>query len=96
MEAFLRASSFELQASSFLPTSPFPLNANDLEHPEFPTSKVTKLVERAVNCEVTLEIAPGTEIVGTITKSSVTLLCLAEGKTAFAIIKASNVMVAID
>jgi molybdopterin-binding protein len=33
---------------------------DDFEHPEFPTSKVTKLVERAVNCEVTLEIAPKT------------------------------------
>ena len=58
--------------------------------------KVVKVVEGAVNCEVTLEIARGTEIVGTTTKTSVTLLYLAEGKTAFAIIKASDVMIAVD
>ena len=33
--------------------------------------KVTKVVEGAVNCEVTLEIAPGVEIVSIITKASV-------------------------
>ena len=54
--------------------------------------KVTKVVEGAVNCEVTLEIAPGVEIVGTITRTSATLLELAEGKIAFAVIKASDVM----
>jgi len=57
--------------------------------------KVTKLVEGAVNSEVTLEIAPGVEIVSIITKASTKSLDLAEGKTAFAVIKASNVMVAI-
>ena len=54
--------------------------------------KVTKLVEGAVNCEVTLEITPGVEIVGTITRTSATLLELAEGKIAFAVIKASDVV----
>jgi len=58
--------------------------------------KVVKVVEGAVNCEVTLEIAPGREIVGTITKNSVTLLGLAEGKTAFAVIKAFDVMFGVD
>jgi molybdopterin-binding protein len=58
--------------------------------------KVTKLVEGAVNCEVTLEIAPGVEIVSIITKVSAASLGLAEGKTASAIIKASSVMIAID
>ena len=62
--------------------------------------KVVKVVEGAVNCEVTLEIAPGVEIVGTITKTPVTLpwtlLSLVEGKPAFAIIKASDVMIAVD
>ena len=45
-----------------------------------------------MDCEVTLEIAPGVEIVGTITRTSATLLELAEGKIAFAVIKASDVM----
>ena len=54
--------------------------------------KVVKVVEGAVNCEVTLEIASGVEIVGTITRTSATLLELEEGKIAFAVIKASDVM----
>jgi len=41
--------------------------------------KVTKLVEGAVNSEVTLEIAPGVEGVSIITKASVAALDLAEG-----------------
>ena len=57
--------------------------------------KVTKLVEGAVNCEVTLEIAPGVEIVSIITKASVVSLGLAEGKIASAVIKASSVMIAV-
>jgi molybdopterin-binding protein len=58
--------------------------------------KVVKIVEGAVNCEVTLEIAPNMEIIGIITKASATLLDLAEGKTAFAVIKASDVVFGID
>ena len=54
--------------------------------------KVVKVVEGAVDCEVTLEIAPGLEIVGAVTRTSATLLELAEGKFAFAVIKASDVM----
>ena len=58
--------------------------------------KVVKVVEGAVDCEVTLEIAPGVEIVGIITKASATLLGLAEGKIAFAVIKASDVIFGVD
>ena len=58
--------------------------------------KVVKVVEGAVNCEVTLEIAPGMEIVGIITKASATLLDLAEGKTAFAVIKESDIVFGVD
>ena len=58
--------------------------------------KVTKVVEGAVNCEVTVEIAPGVEIVSIITKASVASLGLEEGKIASAVIKASSVMVAVD
>jgi molybdopterin-binding protein len=50
-------------------------------------------LEGAVNCEVTLEIAPGVEIVSIITKASAASLGLAEGKIASAVIKASSVMV---
>ena len=58
--------------------------------------KVTKLVQGAVNCDVILEIAPGVEIVSIITKALAASLSLAEGKVASAVIKASNVMIAID
>ena len=58
--------------------------------------KVVKVVEGAVNCEVTLGIAPGVEIVSVITKASAASLGLAEGKIASAVIKASSVMVAVD
>jgi len=50
----------------------------------------------AVNAEVTLEIAPGFEITSVITKASAEHLGLAEGSTAYAVIKASDVMVAVE
>ncbi len=58
--------------------------------------RVAKIVQGAVNCEVTLEVAPGVEVVSIITKTSVQSLGLAEGKEAFAVIKASSVMIAIE
>jgi molybdopterin-binding protein len=58
--------------------------------------KVVKLVKGAVNSEVTLELPGGAQIVSTITNTSVDSLELKEGKEAYAVIKASNVMVAID
>lgn len=50
----------------------------------------------AINTEVTIEIAPGIEIIAIITKSSAERLDLAEGKDAYAVVKASDVMVAVD
>jgi molybdopterin-binding protein len=58
--------------------------------------KSDQLVDGAVNCEVTLEIALGVEIVSIITKTSAASLGLAEGKVASAVIKASSVMIAVD
>ncbi|HEY0790385.1 MAG TPA: molybdopterin-binding protein [Chthoniobacterales bacterium] len=58
--------------------------------------RVTRLVDGAVNCEVTLEIAPGLEVVAIITRSSVESLGLAVGGEAYAVIKASSVMVATE
>ncbi|GAA6619879.1 molybdopterin-binding protein [Scytonema sp. NUACC26] len=57
---------------------------------------VKKVVEGSVNTEVTLEIAPGVEVISIITKSSAEKLQLTEGKQAYAIIKSSDVIVAID
>jgi molybdopterin-binding protein len=50
----------------------------------------------AVNAEIILEIAPNIEVVSTITKSSAETLGLAVGKEAYAVIKASDVLIAID
>jgi len=49
-----------------------------------------------VNCEIHIELAGGETIVSVITKESAEKMGLASGKEAYAVIKASNVMVAID
>ncbi|MBN1453367.1 MAG: molybdopterin-binding protein [Anaerolineales bacterium] len=58
--------------------------------------KVLKVIKGAVNSEVTLELSGGAQVVSIITNSSVENLGLEEGKEAYAVIKASNVMVAVD
>lgn len=58
--------------------------------------KVKKVTRGAVNSEVLLELAGGATVVSVITNSSVDQLGLVEGKEAYAVIKASNVMVAVD
>jgi len=50
----------------------------------------------AINSEITLEIAPGIEVVSTITKASSERLGIVVGKEAYAVIKASDVAMAID
>jgi molybdate transport system regulatory protein len=55
---------------------------------------VTSVKDGAVNAEVVLEIAPGEEIVATITRQSVTHLDLAPGREAIALIKASSIILA--
>lgn len=57
---------------------------------------VKQVTTGSVNTEVKLELAPGVEIVAIITKSSADKLGLVEGKQAYAVIKASDVIVAID
>ncbi len=58
--------------------------------------RIVRIVDGAINCEVTLEIAPGVEVVAIITKASVQSLGLAVGGGAYAVIKASSVMVAVE
>ncbi|QYO68126.1 molybdopterin-binding protein [Leptolyngbya sp. 7M] len=50
----------------------------------------------AVNTEVVLEVAPGVEITAIITKASAERLGLSVGKAAYAVVKASDVMVACE
>jgi molybdopterin-binding protein len=58
--------------------------------------KVKKVVHGSVNSEIFIELPGGPEIVSIITKTSADSLHLKEGTDVYAIIKASNVMVAID
>ena len=58
--------------------------------------KVVKLTMGAVNAEVVLELDGGTQVVSIITKESAENLSLQEGKEAYAVIKASNIMRAVD
>jgi len=58
--------------------------------------KVKKVNHGAVNSEVILQLKDGVEIVSIITKSSAENLGLKEGKEVYAIIKASNVILATD
>lgn len=56
---------------------------------------VKNIVVGSVNTEVTLEVAPGVEVTAIITKSSAENLKLAEGKEVHAIIKSSDVIIAV-
>ncbi len=58
--------------------------------------KVAKVTTGAVNDEVVLELPGGQQIVSIITKTSAESLGLAKGKEAYAVIKASSVMIAVD
>ena len=58
--------------------------------------KVVKIIKGDVNAEVTIELPGGTQLVSIITNASVESLELKEGKQAYAVIKASNIMVGVD
>jgi molybdopterin-binding protein len=58
--------------------------------------RVKSIATGAVNDEVVIELPGGIEVVSVITKSSANSLGLAVGKEAYAVIKASSVIVAVD
>jgi molybdopterin-binding protein len=58
--------------------------------------KVARVNHGAVNTEVEVELPGGTKIVSIITKTSAENMSLKEGKEVYAVIKASNVMIATD
>ena len=58
--------------------------------------KVKKVIHGAVNSEITIELPGGVEIVSIITRSSAKNLKLVRGKAAYAVIKATNVIIAVD
>lgn len=57
---------------------------------------IVKVKEGAVNGHVTIELADGNRVSGSITNESIEALGLAEGGRAVAIIKATDVIVGID
>ena len=58
--------------------------------------RISKVVHGAVNSEVAIELPNGIQVIASITKSSAKALGLKKGKEAYAVIKASSVMVAVD
>jgi molybdopterin-binding protein len=58
--------------------------------------RVKEVKPGMVNTEVTVELPGGMQVVSVITKESAENLGLAKGKEVYAVIKASNVMIAVD
>ena len=58
--------------------------------------KVKSITHGAVNSEVVVEVPGGAEIVSIITKRSAEALKISKGKEVYAVIKASNVIIAAD
>ena len=58
--------------------------------------KVKKVVHGAVNSEVTVTLSGGAELVSIITKQSAKSLKLTKGKSVYAVVKASNVILGVD
>lgn len=58
--------------------------------------KVKSVTHGAINTEVVLELPGGVEIVSVVTKHSAENLGIQVGSEAYAVIKASNVMIAVD
>jgi molybdopterin-binding protein len=58
--------------------------------------KVKSIKRGPISALVTIEIAPGLEIVSSITADSAAGLKLKKGQPAYAIIKASSVMIGVD
>ncbi len=72
-------------------TDPLPISARN----QF-AGKVVRVVKGAVNGHVTIETADGTRISGSITNEAIEELGLTEGVDALAVIKSTDVMVAVE
>lgn len=57
---------------------------------------VKTITQGSVNTEVIIEIAPGIEVTSIITRSASNNLGLIEGATAYAVIKASSIMIGTE
>jgi molybdate transport system regulatory protein len=57
---------------------------------------IRKIERGAVNAELVIEVAPGLQIISVITLDAVDNLKLKVGDRAYAVIKASSVMIGVD
>ncbi|EGM70336.1 TOBE domain-containing protein [Shewanella sp. HN-41] len=60
------------------------------------SGKITAIEIGSVNNEVTIELAPGVVLTAVVTKASCERLGLKVGNSAYALIKASSVMIGVD
>lgn len=58
--------------------------------------KVKRLVKGSIQTEVTIEVVHRVELTSTITTTSAEVLELEEGKTAYAVIKSSDIVIAME
>lgn len=58
--------------------------------------KVKSIEDGAVNAQIVVELSNGVEVVSIITKDSAERLNLSEGKEVYVVVKASDVMIAVD
>jgi molybdopterin-binding protein len=58
--------------------------------------KIIKIVEGPVSTEVTIKVGPKAEIVSSITSTAAKSLGLKKGMEAYAVIKATSVMVGVE
>jgi molybdopterin-binding protein len=59
-------------------------------------AQVKRVKLGSINAEIAIELAPGVEAISIITRSSAEALELTPGKLVYAVIKSSDVMVAVD
>jgi len=69
---------------------------HETQRPQCSQRQNKKPQTRPISSLVVLEIAPKVQIVSTITAESAAALKLKKGQTAYAVIKASSVMVGVD
>ncbi len=72
------------------------LRAGQLSARNILNGTIKKIQDGVVNCEVTLKLSSGAEVVAIITKESTKSLALKAGEPASAVVKASNVMIGVD
>jgi molybdopterin-binding protein len=60
------------------------------------SGKIKAIKKGPISSIITLEIAPGVEVVSSITSDSAVALKLKKGQSAYAIIKASSVLMGVD